>query len=105
MPFALTAVFAGVPDPRIETANKRHPLTDILVIAGADGWKQVAGYGRPEETFFRRAPRSVGGAGPHRAAGDDRRGFWPAGRGRAHPVRTPLKCACPVMLACVDLLL
>ena len=60
MPLALTAVFADLPDPRIETANKLHQLTDILVIAtcaviaGADGWEQVAEYGRAKEDFFRR---------------------------------------------------
>jgi len=60
MPLALTTVFADLPDPRIETANKLHPLTDILVIAtcaviaGADGWEEVAEYGRTKETFFRR---------------------------------------------------
>ena len=60
MPLALTTVFADVPDPRIETANKLHPLTDILVIAtcaviaGADGWEEIAEYGRSKETFFRR---------------------------------------------------
>ena len=48
MPLALTTVFADLTDPRIETANKLHPLTDILVIAtcaviaGADGWEEVA---------------------------------------------------------------
>ncbi len=51
MPLALTTVFADVPDPRIETANKLHKLTDILVIAtcaviaGADGWEEIAEYG------------------------------------------------------------
>ena len=60
MPLALTAVFADLPDPRIETANKLHPLGDILVIAicavigGADGWEEVAEYGRSKEGFFRR---------------------------------------------------
>jgi predicted transposase YbfD/YdcC len=60
MPLALTTVFADLPDPRIETANKLHPLTDILVIAtcaviaGADGWEEVAEYGRTKEAFFRR---------------------------------------------------
>jgi predicted transposase YbfD/YdcC len=60
MPLALTTVFADVPDPRIETANKLHKLVDILVIAtcatiaGADGWEQVAEYGRAKEAFFRR---------------------------------------------------
>ena len=33
MPLSLTTVFADVADPRIETANKLHTLTDILVIA------------------------------------------------------------------------
>jgi predicted transposase YbfD/YdcC len=60
MPLALTTVFADLPDPRIETANKLHPLTDILVIAtcaviaGADGWEEIAEYGRTKETLFRR---------------------------------------------------
>jgi predicted transposase YbfD/YdcC len=60
MPLALTTVFADLPDPRIETANKLHPLTDILVIAtcaviaGADGWEDIAEYGRTKEKFFRR---------------------------------------------------
>ena len=60
MPLPLTTVFADLPDPRIETANKLHKLTDILVIAtcaviaGADGWEQVAEYGRSKEAFFRR---------------------------------------------------
>ena len=60
MPLSLTTVFADLPDPRIETANKLHPLTDILVvatcavIAGADGWEDIAEYGRSKEDFFRR---------------------------------------------------
>ena len=60
MPLPLTAVFADLPDPRIETANKLHQLTDILVIAtcaviaGADGWEDIAEYGRSKEAFFRR---------------------------------------------------
>ena len=60
MPLPLTAVFADLPDPRIETANKLHRLTDILVIAtcaviaGADGWEDIAEYGRSKEAFFRR---------------------------------------------------
>ncbi|VTS00752.1 transposase : Transposase, IS4 family OS=Moorea producens 3L GN=LYNGBM3L_68850 PE=4 SV=1: DDE_Tnp_1_assoc: DDE_Tnp_1 [Gemmata massiliana] len=60
MPLALTTVFADLPDPRIETANKLHPLTDILVIAtcaviaGADGWEEIAEYGQSKEDFFRR---------------------------------------------------
>jgi predicted transposase YbfD/YdcC len=60
MPLPLTAVFADLPDPRIETANKLHKLVDILVIAtcatiaGADGWEEIAEYGRSKEAFFRR---------------------------------------------------
>jgi predicted transposase YbfD/YdcC len=60
MPLALTTVFADLPDPRIETANKLHKLTDILVlatcavIAGADGWEEIAEYGKSKEEFFRR---------------------------------------------------
>ena len=60
MPLPITAVFADLPDPRIETANKRHALTDILtltvcaVIGGAEGWEQIAEYGRRKEAFFRR---------------------------------------------------
>jgi predicted transposase YbfD/YdcC len=60
MPLPLTTVFADLPDPRIETANKLHPLTDILVIAtcaviaGAGGWEEIAEYGRAKEAFFRR---------------------------------------------------
>ena len=60
MPLPLTAVFADLPDPRRDTKNKVHLLTDILVIAtcaviaGAEGWEQVAEYGRTKEAFFRR---------------------------------------------------
>jgi predicted transposase YbfD/YdcC len=60
MPLALTTVFADLPDPRRDTKNKLHRLTDILVIAtcaviaGADGWDQVAAYGQSKEDFFRR---------------------------------------------------
>jgi predicted transposase YbfD/YdcC len=60
MPLSLVTVFADVPDPRRDTANKIHKLADILVIAtcaviaGADGWEQIAEYGRRKEGFFRR---------------------------------------------------
>lgn len=60
MPLALTTVFADLTDPRIETANKLHPLTDIpviatcAVIAGADTREEIAEYGRTKEAFFRR---------------------------------------------------
>ncbi len=32
-PLPLTTIFAELPDPRRETANKLHRLTDILAIA------------------------------------------------------------------------
>ena len=59
-PLPLTAVFDDLPDPRRETANKLHRLTDILAIAtcavigGAESWEAIAEYGRTKETFFRR---------------------------------------------------
>ncbi len=51
-PLPLTDVFAELPDPRRETANKLHRLTDVLVIAtcavigGAESWEAIAEYGR-----------------------------------------------------------
>src|SRR3954447_16005638 len=59
-PLPLTDVFAELPDPRRETANKLHRLTDILtiatcaIIAGAESWEAIAEYGRTKEAFFRR---------------------------------------------------
>jgi predicted transposase YbfD/YdcC len=56
----LTVVFADLPDPRRETANKLHGLTDILavttcaVIGGAETWEAIAEYGRTKAAFFRR---------------------------------------------------
>src|SRR5215213_5608108 len=56
----LTTVFDGLPDPRRETANKLHRLTDILTIAtcavicGAESWDAIAEYGQAKEPFFRR---------------------------------------------------
>ena len=56
----LTDVFTDLPDPRRDTRNKRHELTDILVIAtaavlgGAESWEAIAEFGRTKELFFRR---------------------------------------------------
>ena len=56
----LTAVFDDLPDPRRDTENKLHRLTDILsittcaIIGGAETWEAIAEYGRTKETFFRR---------------------------------------------------
>ena len=60
MPLPLTAVFDDLPDPRRDTANKRHHLTDILTIAtcavigGCETWEAIAEYGRTKEAFFAR---------------------------------------------------
>jgi hypothetical protein len=59
-PLPLTAVFADLPDPRRETQNKLHLLSDILVVAtcavigGAESWDGIAVFGRAKESFFRR---------------------------------------------------
>jgi len=59
MPLPLSDVFADLPDPRSEI-NRRHLLTDILtialcgVISGADGWEDIAEYGRSKKDFFGR---------------------------------------------------
>ena len=51
MPLPILEVFADLPDPRRETENKLHRLTDILtlavcaVIAGAETWDAIAEYG------------------------------------------------------------
>jgi predicted transposase YbfD/YdcC len=59
-PLPITTVFADIPDPRRETANKLHRLTDILTIAtcavigGAESWEAIAEFGRTKADFFRR---------------------------------------------------
>jgi predicted transposase YbfD/YdcC len=56
----LTTVFDGLPDPRRDTENKLHRLTDILaittcaIIGGAETWEAIAEYGRTKAAFFRR---------------------------------------------------
>src|SRR4051794_30914175 len=56
----LTAVFDDLPDPRRDTENKLHRLTDVLaittcaVIGGAETWEAIAEYGRTKQAFFRR---------------------------------------------------
>jgi hypothetical protein len=55
MPLTLTTVFADLPDPRRDTTNKAHRLTDILtiatcaVIAGAESWDQSPSTGAPRK--------------------------------------------------------
>jgi predicted transposase YbfD/YdcC len=58
-PLPLATVFDDLPDPRRDTRNKLHRLTDILVIAtcaviaGAESWEAIAEYGRTKQNFFR----------------------------------------------------
>ena len=60
MTLPITAVFDDLPDPRRDTANKRHRLTDILtiatcaVISGCETWEAIAEYGQTKESFFDR---------------------------------------------------
>src|SRR4051812_29682238 len=59
-PLPITAAFADSPDPRRETADKLHALTDILgiatwaVIGGAESWEAIAEGGRTKQAFLRR---------------------------------------------------
>ena len=70
MPLPIADVFADLPDPRSEI-NRRHLLIDILsiavcaVISGADGWEEVAEYGRSKRDFFRRFLDLPGGVPSH----------------------------------------
>jgi predicted transposase YbfD/YdcC len=60
MALPIASVFEGLTDPRRETLNKRHLLTDILTIAtcavigGADTWDDIAEFGQTKQEFFRR---------------------------------------------------
>lgn len=71
MPLPLATVFAELPDPRADTANELHALTDILsisvcaIIGGANGWEQFAEYGRRKEPFFRRLRALANGIPSH----------------------------------------
>jgi hypothetical protein len=64
---SLMDVFAGLPDPRRDTRNKLHGLTDIVVIAtaavlgGAEGWEAITGFGRTKEPSFRHYLRAENG--------------------------------------------
>src|SRR6516225_3510155 len=56
----ITVVFDELPDPRRQTDNKLHRLTDILTIAtcavigGAESWDAIAAYGQTKQPFLRR---------------------------------------------------
>ena len=70
-PLPLTSVFDDLPDPRRDTRNKLHRLTDFLtiatcaIIAGAESWEAIAEYGRTKREFFGRfLPLDNGIPGP-----------------------------------------
>ena len=54
----VVAAFAALPDPRVDR-TKRHALLDIVaitrcaVLAGAEGWVDVAAFGHAREAWFR----------------------------------------------------
>ena len=54
----VVAAFADLPDPRVER-TKRHALLDIVaitlcgVLAGAEGWVDIAAFGQAREAWFR----------------------------------------------------
>lgn len=80
MALPILAVFADLPDPRIDTVNERHELTDILaialcsVISGRDSFEHIAEYGRCKDAFFRRFFRLHNGA--FRPAGECGSDSW-----------------------------
>ena len=70
-PLPLTTVFDDLPDPRRDTRNKLHRLTDILVIAtcavlgGAETWKDMATFARRRREWFQRFLELPGGIPSH----------------------------------------
>jgi predicted transposase YbfD/YdcC len=56
----ITVVFDELPDPRRQTENKLHRLTDVLTIAtcavigGAESWDAIAEYGQTKKPFLQR---------------------------------------------------
>lgn len=68
--------FDGVTDPRIENANRRHELGDMLVltilavICGADGWTAVEDFGRAKLRYLKRFLKLPNGIPSHDTLGD-----------------------------------
>lgn len=68
--------FNGVTDPRIENANRRHELGDMLVltilavICGADGWTGVEDFGRAKLRYLKRFLKLPNGIPSHDTLGD-----------------------------------
>ena len=68
--------FDGVTDPRIENANRRHELGDMLVltilavICGADGWTAVEEFGHAKLKYLKRFLTLPHGIPSHDTLGD-----------------------------------
>lgn len=68
--------FNGVIDPRIENANRRHELGDMLVltilavICGADGWTAVEEFGHAKLKYLKRFLKLPNGIPAHDTLGD-----------------------------------
>ena len=65
----LLRFFEDLPDPR--GRNRLHKLSEMLTIAimavicGADGWEDVALFGRAKKKWFQTYLELPGGASPH----------------------------------------
>jgi predicted transposase YbfD/YdcC len=68
--------FDGVTDPRIENANRRHELGDMLVltilavICGADSWTAVEEFGKAKRAYLKRFLKLPNGIPSHDTLGD-----------------------------------
>ncbi len=68
--------FENLSDPRIETANKRHELMDILllsvlaVICGADSFVDIERFGKAKEAFLRKVMNLPNGIPSHDTIGN-----------------------------------
>lgn len=68
--------FAGVEDPRIDNANRRHELGDMLVltilavICGADSWTAVEDFGQAKLAYLKRFLKLPNGIPSHDTLGD-----------------------------------
>ncbi len=88
MPLPIADVFAGLPDPR-SSINRRHHLIDVLtialcaVISGADGWEDIAEYGRSKKGFFRQFLALPNGIPSHDTFWTDVAAVILIGRGRS----------------------
>ena len=69
-------LFANLADPRKDNHNKRHLLSDILVltilavICGADGWTEVEAFGNAKEEWLKTFLRLPNGIPSHDTIGD-----------------------------------